>query len=209
MLSALRLRPTRRSQSTSVPVGVVDVGSNTMRLLVARPRKGGVARVHEERQQLGLGEDVERLGRISPTKLERAETAAAALAEQTRKLGCSRLEVLVTSPGRQAENGEELRAVLERGSGQAVRILSAEEEARLAHAGAVAAAQPSDESVAVVDVGGGSAQLVVGTAAAGPVWMRSVDLGSLRLTRRLLVSDPPTEADLEPRGSRSSGHSRA
>ncbi len=168
-----------------------------MRLLVARPRKGGVARVHEEREQLGLGEDVERLGRISPAKLARAEAAAATLTAKARELGCSRLEVLVTSPGRQAANGEELRAALERGSGQEVRILSAEEEARLAHAGAVAAARPRDESVAVVDVGGGSAQLIVGTTAAGPAWMRSVDLGSLRLTRRLLVSDPPTGRELE------------
>jgi exopolyphosphatase / guanosine-5'-triphosphate,3'-diphosphate pyrophosphatase len=179
-----------------MPVGVVDVGSNTMRLLVARARKGGVSRVHEEREQLGLGEDVERLGRISDEKLERVEAAAAALAQRALSLGCARIEVLVTSPGRQAANGEELRQALARGSRLPVRILSAEEEARLAYTGALSAVSSAAESVAVVDVGGGSAQLVVGTAASGPVWTRSVDLGSLRLTRRLLASDPPTSKEL-------------
>jgi exopolyphosphatase / guanosine-5'-triphosphate,3'-diphosphate pyrophosphatase len=177
-------------------VGVIDVGSNTVRLLVAKRRKAGLFRVHEEREQLGLGEDVELLGRISPEKLALAETAAAELARQAHSLGSASVDVLVTSPGRQAANGEALREALERGSGLPVRILSAEEEARLAYKGALAASRSVTDSVAVVDVGGGSAQLVVGTGESGPVWMRSVDVGSLRLTRRLLLSDPPTAGEL-------------
>lgn len=195
-MRALRLRPTRRPQSRTVRVGVVDVGSNTVRLLVAKRRKAGLFRVHEEREQLGLGEDVELLGRITPEKLALAETTAAELAEQARSLGCARVDVLVTSPGRQAANGEALREALERGSGLPARILSAEEEARLAYTGALSAGRTTTDSVAVVDVGGGSAQLVVGTGESGPVWMRSVDVGSLRLTRRLLLSDPPTGEEL-------------
>jgi exopolyphosphatase / guanosine-5'-triphosphate,3'-diphosphate pyrophosphatase len=179
-----------------MPVGVVDVGSNTMRLLVAHARKDGVASAHTERVELGLGDDVERLGEISTPKLERAEAAAATLVRQARELGCVRIDVLVTSPGRQAANGDELSAALERGSGLPARILSAEEEARLAYVGALSAVRPGAESVGVVDVGGGSVQLVVGTAQAGPVWTRSVDLGSLRLTRRALVSDPPRGREL-------------
>jgi exopolyphosphatase / guanosine-5'-triphosphate,3'-diphosphate pyrophosphatase len=177
--------------------GIVDVGSNTMRLLVARARKGGVDGVHVERVPLGLGEDVEQFGRISPGKLEAAEAAARSLVERARALGAGRLEILVTSPGRQADNGAELRAALEIGSGLPVRILSADEEARLAYAGALAAWRRDAASVAVVDVGGGSAQLVVGTAAAGPVWARSVDIGSLRLTKRSLHSNPPEASELE------------
>jgi exopolyphosphatase / guanosine-5'-triphosphate,3'-diphosphate pyrophosphatase len=177
--------------------GIVDVGSNTMRLLVARVRKGGVDGVHVERVPLGLGEDVEQFGRISPEKLEAAEAAARSLVERARAQGAGRLEILVTSPGRQADNGEELRTALEIGSGLPVRILSADDEARLAYAGALAAWRRDAASVAVVDVGGGSAQLVVGTAAAGPVWARSVDIGSLRLTKRSLRSDPPDASELE------------
>jgi exopolyphosphatase/guanosine-5'-triphosphate,3'-diphosphate pyrophosphatase len=107
------------------------------------------------------------------------------------------VDVLVTSPGRQATNGDELLAALERGGGQPVRLLSAEEEAALAYSGALSVCRTRAESVAVVDVGGGSAQLVVGTASAGPVWVRSIDIGSLRLTRRALPSDPPEPAQLQ------------
>jgi exopolyphosphatase / guanosine-5'-triphosphate,3'-diphosphate pyrophosphatase len=197
LLSALRLRPTGRPESSSVLVGVLDVGSNTMRLLVAGRRKQGVVRVHELREQLGLGEDVEQLGLISPEKLHLAEASAAALVEKARSLGCSWVDVLVTSPGRQAANGEELREAVARGSGLPARILTAEEEAELAYAGALSATDLRAQSVAVVDVGGGSTQLVVGTGPSGPVWARSVDIGSLRLTRRLLVSDPPSIQELE------------
>jgi exopolyphosphatase / guanosine-5'-triphosphate,3'-diphosphate pyrophosphatase len=177
-------------------VGVIDVGSNTVRLLVAKRRKSSLFRIHEEREPLGLGEDVELHGRIPELKLDRAAEIAGELADQARSLGSSTIEVLVTSPGRQAANGEQLRDALARGSGLGARILTAEEEARLAYVGALSAVRTGLDSVAVVDVGGGSAQLVVGTAESGPVWVRSVDLGSLRLTRRLLVSDPPSGPEL-------------
>ena len=179
-----------------MPVGILDVGSNTMRLLVARTRKGNIDRLAMERVQLCLGADVESEGRISPAKVARAEEAAATLAAKARSLGAARIDVLVTSPGRQAANGEELRRALERGSGAPARILTAAEEGELAYAGALAAVHPEAESIAVVDVGGGSAQLVVGTPDGGPVWTRSVDLGSLRLTRRSLESDPPSGRQL-------------
>jgi exopolyphosphatase / guanosine-5'-triphosphate,3'-diphosphate pyrophosphatase len=177
-------------------VGVIDVGSNTVRLLVAKRRKSSLFRVHEEREPLGLGEDVEALGHIPPEKLARASAVARDLAEHARSLGCATVEILVTSPGRQAANGEELREALELECGIGARILSADEEARLAYFGALAAVRFDWETVAVVDVGGGSAQLIVGTARSGPVWARSVDIGSLRLTRRLFASDPPEAGEL-------------
>jgi exopolyphosphatase / guanosine-5'-triphosphate,3'-diphosphate pyrophosphatase len=177
-------------------VGVIDVGSNTVRLLVAKRRKSSLFRVHEEREPLGLGEDVEALGHIPPEKLRRASAVARDLAEQARSFGCATVEILVTSPGRQAANGEELREALAFECGVGARILSADEEARLAYLGALSAVRADWETVAVVDVGGGSAQLIVGTARSGPVWARSVDIGSLRLTRRLLASDPPEASEL-------------
>jgi exopolyphosphatase/guanosine-5'-triphosphate,3'-diphosphate pyrophosphatase len=76
-------------------------------------------------------------------------------------------------------------------------VLSAEEEGALAWRGAVAAARDVPASVAVCDVGGGSAQIAVGTPADGPSWVRSVDIGSLRLTRRAFREDPPSATDLQ------------
>ncbi len=171
-------------------VGVIDVGSNTVRLLVAT-LAGEVLPVRQERAQLGLGEEVERLGRISPAGLERAASVVRSFARSAREAGAERLQVIVTSPGRQAANGKTLARVVSAASGAPARILSAQEEGQLAWEGAVTAARPHCEPVAVVDVGGGSTQVVVGTLDGGPAWSRSLDLGSLRLTARSLSADPP------------------
>lgn len=174
-------------------VGIVDVGANTLRLLVAVPYGRSVAAVHEEREQRGLGEEVERFGYISAARCADAVAVAREQTRKARKLGCERIEIVVTSPGRQSANGDEFADALARGTGVPVRILSGEQEGALAWEGAVAALDDPPESVAVCDVGGGSAQIVVGTLRAGPAWARSVDLGSLRLSARVLAdSDPPS-----------------
>src|SRR5204862_8143114 len=94
------------------------------------------------------------------------------------------VEMFVTAPGRQAENGTELVEAIEDVVELPVRQLSAEDEARLAFAGAVALAKPTAAVVAVVDLGGASTEIAVGRPEAEPVWLRSVDLGALRLHTR-------------------------
>ncbi|HSC50412.1 MAG TPA: hypothetical protein VLD16_09135 [Gaiellaceae bacterium] len=175
-------------------VAIVDVGANTLRLLVAVPDGRSVAAVHQEKEQLGLGEEVERYGYISDLKCAEAVDVARAQTRRARQLGCERIEIVVTSPGRQSANSDEFADALARGTGVPVRILGSEEEGALAWDGAVAALDEPPETVAVCDVGGGSAQVVVGATATGPAWVRSVDLGSLRLTTRLLSDDPPSAA---------------
>lgn len=171
-----------------VPVGVVDVGSNTVRLLVADEGR----QVLTVREAVGLGADVENHGSISPVKLEETATVVAALVHTAREAGTTHLDVLITSPGRQAANGDELLDTVERAAGAPTRILSAAEEARLAFVGALAGTPGLvRRRVAVVDVGGGSSQVTIGTRHGGPTWIRSLDIGSLRLTRRLLAGDPP------------------
>jgi exopolyphosphatase / guanosine-5'-triphosphate,3'-diphosphate pyrophosphatase len=181
-----------------VRVAIVDVGANTLRLLVAtRSRDGRVDALREERRQLGLGEEIVRTGgTIGPDKLEEAAAVAGTHVRQAHKLGAEAVDLLVTSPGRQAVNGGELVRALEATTGIRARILRSEEEGALAWRGAVCQAAQLPETVAVCDVGGGSTQLVVGSLGGGPAWTRSIDLGSLRLTRRTFESDPPAEAEL-------------
>jgi exopolyphosphatase / guanosine-5'-triphosphate,3'-diphosphate pyrophosphatase len=180
-------------------VGIVDVGANTLRLLVAtRDDRGRVEPIREDRRQLGLGEELERSGGfIGEDKLQAAGIVAKAHVRRARKIGAAETVVLVTSPGRQAVNAEELVATLRETTRCDVRVLSADEEGSLAWFGAVAAAQDLPETVAVCDVGGGSAQLVVGSTGYGPTWARSIDLGSLRLTKRCFGHDPPTPDELD------------
>jgi exopolyphosphatase/guanosine-5'-triphosphate,3'-diphosphate pyrophosphatase len=171
-----------------MPVGVVDVGSNTVRLVVSR----GGQPIRSERAMLRLGADIEAHGVIPAEKLALTANVVARFADLARAEGVDRLEVLITSPGRQAANGASLAATLEAAAGCPTRILTAPEEGRLAFAGALGlAAPPPRRVVAVVDVGGGSAQVVVGSRRMGPRWAQSIDLGSQRLTSRLLGKDPP------------------
>jgi exopolyphosphatase/guanosine-5'-triphosphate,3'-diphosphate pyrophosphatase len=173
-----------------VAVGVVDVGSNTVRLQVMR----GSELLLSRREMMRLGADVERTGHIPPAKLAEVAGVVADFADSARDAGAAQLEILITSPGRQADNGEELLAVLAEAGRCEARVLSAVEEGRLAFLGALETVEPpARRTVAVVDVGGGSAQVVVGTRREGARWVRSIDLGSQRLASRSLPGDPPGE----------------
>jgi exopolyphosphatase/guanosine-5'-triphosphate,3'-diphosphate pyrophosphatase len=172
----------------AVRVGVVDVGSNTVRLLVA----DGDEPVEQRRAVLGLGESIERAGAIPERELAGVADCVAGFVAGARAAGAERIEVLVTSPGRQAANGDELLERLAATSRVPVRLLSAAEEGRLAFLGAVSRTGGlGRETVAVCDVGGGSAQVTIGTVAGGAAWTRSIDVGSRRLASRCLDSDPP------------------
>ena len=173
-------------------VGVIDVGSNSVRLLVATLQQRELIRLREERERIGLGDDVERFGAIYPEKLARTTAAARKYASIARQLGVERLEVLVTAPGRQSANANELVRELAEAAGVSVRVLSAEEEGRLAYEGAAGALGQLPVTLAVCDVGGGSTEAVVGVRDRGPVWFRSFDIGAVRLTRRCFDTDPPT-----------------
>ncbi len=178
-------------------VGVIDVGANTLRLLVAEADGSAVSPVHNSRVELGLGEDIEQSGTIPSAKLELVAEAAGEQAAVAQRLGSDLVETVVTSPGRQADNAGDLLAALEGVRGATVRVLSADQEAAYAYAGATAGLAGLPESIAVCDVGGGSTQIVVGSRANGPAWVRSVDIGSLRLTRRALLDDPPAAREVD------------
>jgi exopolyphosphatase/guanosine-5'-triphosphate,3'-diphosphate pyrophosphatase len=187
-------------------VAVIDIGSNTARLLVATREGSSVAAVHEERSLVALGDEIERLGRISEVKLAETADRARRYAGRARRLGCSAIDLIVTAPGRQSDNAGELLRVLERATAVPARVLSPEEEGRLAFAGALSQAGTLGSPVAVCDVGGGSTELVVGSTSAGPVRCRSLDIGSLRLTSRLLDADPPGKRRIAAARAEVAGH---
>ena len=177
-------------------VGVIDVGSNTVRLLVASVVGGTARTLREERAHLGLGEEILRYGRVRGAKLDEVAEVTGEFARIARKLDVRELETVVTAPGRQGDEPQRLLDTIGRATAAGVRVVSAEEEGRLAFAGAVSRASLGEAVVAVCDVGGGSTEVVVGTELLGPAWVRSVNLGSLRLTAALLPSDPPAQAEI-------------
>ena len=143
---------------------------------------GGRARRRRGAQRRDLGAEAGR----------DASSACAPSSTEARAAGAALIDVVVASPGRQARNADQLVRSISRAAGVARRVLSREEEARLAFEGALEAHVRPTGAVAVCDVGGGSAQIAVGTVDDGAAWLRSVDLGSLRLSARVPYGDPPT-----------------
>jgi exopolyphosphatase/guanosine-5'-triphosphate,3'-diphosphate pyrophosphatase len=173
-------------------VAVIDVGSNTVRLLVAAVR--GAARIEpiaDEKAFLWLGAELAQHGELAPAKQAELAGTVRAFARIARDHDVARLETIVTAPGR-GRGAESLLGTLQQWTGAPVRVLSAAEEGRLAWEGAVARADELPEVVGVADVGGGSTELVVGTPLAGVAWVCSLEIGSLRLTESFFRSDPPS-----------------
>ena len=166
---------------------------------------GAVVPVAEERDYLRLGAEIERTGTLGAKKIAAAAATCGAFARRAAELGVERATVIVTAPGRQGASAPALTSALAEATALPVRVLSADDEGRLAYDGAVARASGElPEVVAVVDVGGGSTEIVVGTPLLGAAWIQSADLGSLRLTRAHLADDPPTRAPDRRRGARRS-----
>jgi exopolyphosphatase / guanosine-5'-triphosphate,3'-diphosphate pyrophosphatase len=174
-----------------VRVAVLDVGSNSVRLLVADVETGRVTPVRSEREYLRLGVDAYTLGRIGRQKLDEARSVGRAFARIAREAGAARLETFVTAPGRQISNPDELVDALVAATGAPVVSLDAREEGCLAWEGAIAGLDEPPEVVGVVDLGGGSCELAIGTPLLGPAWVESFEAGGLRVTEEFLGGDPP------------------
>ena len=175
----------------------VDIGSNTTRVLVADVIDGTVREVVCEKAFTRLGTVLRRTGELPEEALAAvAETVAVQLAV-ARSLGAERTRIVATAAIRAARNsGALVRAVAER-SGARVEVLDGDEEARLAFSGATRMhPEPPQGRVAVVDVGGGSTEIAVGTAAGGVEWSASVPVGSSSLADAHLRHDPPLGEEL-------------
>src|SRR5436190_13320467 len=166
-------------------IGVIDVGSNTTRLLVASAVPEGLDPLETQKVRLSLGEEIERHGAVSAVHVAAAAKAVRGMAVAARRKRVDSLDVFLTAPGRQAGNADQLVAALSRAAGVQARVLTKEEEGTLAYRGAVLAADiPLPSRVAVCDIGGASTEIAVGSVAGEPDWIESVDLGSVRLTTR-------------------------
>jgi exopolyphosphatase/guanosine-5'-triphosphate,3'-diphosphate pyrophosphatase len=173
----------------------IDIGSNTTRLLVAEPDGAGLREVLARRMFVPLVSVDD--GAIDPETVTVLASVVAAHAAVARECGAERIHAVATAAIRHAANRDALCGAIHREAGLRVRVLDDAEEARLAFAGAVGTLPaPPGGTVGVVDVGGGSSELVAGTATGGVSWYVSVRVGSGVLTERHVASDPPTAAEL-------------
>jgi exopolyphosphatase / guanosine-5'-triphosphate,3'-diphosphate pyrophosphatase len=179
------------------PVAVVDIGTNTTRLLVAGRDEGGDL-VELERRTIitRLGQGVDASGRLADEAMDRVAEAIASYREIIDRVGAERVVAVATSAMRDAENGPEFRDYLKSRFGVDARTISGDEEARLTFLGATAG-RNDDRNTVVIDIGGGSTEYVVGRAGEDPTFHTSTQMGSVRFTERFLKSDPPAQRELQ------------
>src|ERR1700712_4052268 len=181
-----------------VRYAVIDVGTNTVRLLVAEQEDGRLIPAHTDKELVRLGRDLAHESRISDESLLHVSDALRRFATVARKLGAADIRIIATSAAREAENGQELAARVLADTGHELEIIDEDEEARLAWVGALNALdEPWEGEVGVVDVGGGSTEVVVGSIGDGIHFSHSYKLGSGRLTDLCIEHDPPRPFELE------------
>lgn len=179
------------------PVAVIDIGTNTTRLLVAE-RDGDGDLVELERRTIitRLGQGVDASGRLADEAMDRVAEAIASYREIIDRVGAERVVAVATSAMRDAENGPEFRGYLKSKFGVDARTISGDEEARLTFLGATAG-RNDDRNTVVIDIGGGSTEYVVGRAGEDPTFHTSTQMGSVRFSERFLKSDPPAQRELQ------------
>ncbi|MGO4956580.1 Ppx/GppA phosphatase family protein [Luteococcus sp. Sow4_B9] len=179
-------------------VAAIDCGTNSIRLLIAEAGADGqMVELDRRLQIVRLGQGVDATGEFHPDALERTFAAVDDCAAVIRIHGCDRIRFVATSAARDAHNRETFFQGIRDRLGIEVEIIPGAEEARLSFAGALSGIRPDDEPVLVVDIGGGSTELIVGGRDGRIQHATSLDVGSVRLRERLLHSDPPMRDEVD------------
>jgi exopolyphosphatase/guanosine-5'-triphosphate,3'-diphosphate pyrophosphatase len=177
-----------------VRIAVVDVGTNSTRLLVADVVDGRVRELDRRTTVTRLGERVDADGRLADAAMERVFTACAEYRDAIDSARAARVVALLTSAVRDAANGGEFERQLAQRFGFEAGTISGEREARLTYLGATSG-RPHERSTMVLDIGGGSTEVVVGQGEKVAFFV-STQVGSVRFTERHLHHDPPAESEL-------------
>jgi exopolyphosphatase / guanosine-5'-triphosphate,3'-diphosphate pyrophosphatase len=177
--------------------GAIDIGSNTTRLLVAEPEEGQLRKLMEQRAYTRIGKDASKNGKITAEKIAEVADVVATQRRLAEEMGAETVKTVATAAIREAKNRDKVVKEIEEIAGVDVDVLDEEDEGRFAFIGATKSlSHPVEGSVAVVDVGGGSSEVIYGTMAEGVTDVKSFKIGSGSLTEDHLESDPPSASEL-------------
>jgi exopolyphosphatase/guanosine-5'-triphosphate,3'-diphosphate pyrophosphatase len=181
----------------SMLCAAIDIGSNTTRLLVAEPGEGRLRTVMEQRAYTRIDAASRRKGRITAEKVAEIADAVGTQVRLANELGAEAIRTVATAAVRDAKNRDKVVAEIERGAGIEVDVLSEHEEGRLAFLGATKTlGHPVEGEIGVVDVGGGSSEVILGTVPEGVRKVHSFAIGSGLLADSFLKDDPPSASEL-------------
>ena len=181
---------------TATRRAVIDVGTNSVKLLVADVIGGEVRPVLEDSEQTRLGKGFYETRHLQPRAIARTARAVAAFLVQSRQLGAADARVIATSAARDAMNGPELSAAIQKMCRAKVEIISGEQEADLAFRGVTTLPELARKPLMLLDVGGGSTEFILGRGEHRH-FCKSFPVGSLRLMELLPHSNPPKEEELD------------
>jgi exopolyphosphatase / guanosine-5'-triphosphate,3'-diphosphate pyrophosphatase len=177
--------------------GAIDIGSNTTRLLVAEPQDGQLRKVMEQRAYTRFDKGASKNGKITAEKVAEVAEVVATQVKLAEELGAEVIKTVATAAIREAKNRDKVVKEIEEIAGVQVEVLDEKEEGRLAFIGATKSlGHPVEGTVAVVDVGGGSSEVIYGSLADGVTDVRSFKIGSGSLTEDHLESDPPSASEI-------------
>lgn len=175
----------------------IDIGSNTTRVLVAEPQEGQLRKVMEQRAYTQIGADTKRDGKLSDEKIAEVSEVVSTQVKLAQELGAEAIRIVATAAIRDAKNRKKAVKKLEEIAGISLEVLSEEEEGRLAFIGATKTlGHPVEGEIGVVDVGGGSSEIIIGTVAEGVSTVKSFKIGSGAITEELVASDPPSPSEI-------------
>ncbi len=177
-------------------LAAIDIGTNTIKLLVAAVESGVLRALHEDSQTTRLGEGVAKTKRLTAEAMERTAAGVAAFAGRAREMGAEKILAVATSGAREGKNTARFLARVKETAGLDVEIISGEREAELIFAGVCTDPALRRQRLLVMDVGGGSAEIIAGQG--GRIEKReSVAAGAVRLTERFIHDDPISRSELD------------
>jgi exopolyphosphatase / guanosine-5'-triphosphate,3'-diphosphate pyrophosphatase len=175
----------------------IDIGSNTTRVLVAEPLEGQLKTVMEQRAYTRIGKAANQRGRINEEKIAEVAEVVATQVRLAEELGAELIRPVATAAIREAKNQSKFVKAIEKAAGMEVQVLSEAEEGRLSFLGATKGlGHPIEGAISVVDVGGGSSEIVTGATDSDKPEVISFRIGSGGLADEFLESDPPSASEL-------------
>ena len=175
---------------------VIDIGTNSVKLLVGDVASGHITPIQEKSEQTRLGKGFYQTHRLSPESIRETAEAVADFAEKARRLGADSIRVFATSAARDAENQHQLLEEIQEKSGLSVGVISGDAEAELVFQGVMSDPKFEGKSLLIMDVGGGSSEFILGRGE-HKSFSASLPLGTVRLLEMLPHSDPPDPSELE------------
>ncbi|KXG73962.1 Ppx/GppA phosphatase family protein [Thermotalea metallivorans] len=177
-------------------LAAIDIGTNSMRLLIARVKDGKIIESFKDLETTRIGENVDKTGRLSIDAMERNIKALEKFVNIVRKERIENLSVIATSAVRDAENREEFLHRARKELGVEIQVISGDREAQLGFLGVSQGFEGNDEEILVLDIGGGSTEFILGNGV-GIRHMTSVNVGAVRMTEKYIVADPPRLQEIE------------